>query len=309
VSFLLLKELLKEFILELEIKNYSKRTLKSYKNNNLLMFTYLEKEFEVVEVEDVKTPHIKSYIKFLERQGRKTSYINGLLKCFRAFFKYVVDEEILSLNPMARVGWVREGKVIINTFNDEEVSKMINIFKGRDYINIRNKTIMAFLLDTGIRNLELCNIRNIDVNENSLTIKQGKGRKDRRVALSPYLRKVIIRYIRCKDNYFKNRIMDENTPFFLSYRFKPLTIEAVERIVRLCGEMANIRKEIRCSPHTCRHYFAQAQLRNGLDIYSLSRLLGHEDIAITKRYLQGLEDENIIEMSVKTSPLMNLNKN
>lgn len=306
---MLLKELLKEFILELEIKNYSKRTLKSYKNNNLLMFTYLEKEFEVVEVEDVKTPHIKSYIKFLERQGRKTSYINGLLKCFRAFFKYVVEEEIVSLNPMARVGWVREGKVIINTFNNEEVSKMINIFKGRDYIDIRNKTIMAFLLDTGIRNLELCNIRNIDVNENSLTIKQGKGRKDRRVALSPYLRKVIIRYIRCKDNYFKNRIMDENTPFFLSYRFKLLTIEAVERIVRLCGEMANVRKEIRCSPHTCRHYFAQAQLRNGLDIYSLSRLLGHEDIAITKRYLQGLEDENIIEMSVKTSPLMNLNKN
>lgn len=193
--FLLLKELLKEFILELEIKNYSKRTLKSYKNNNLLMFTYLEKEFEAVEVENVKTRHIKSYIKFLERQGRKTSYINGLIKCFRAFFKYVVDEEILSLNPMARVGWVREGKVIINTFNDEEVSKMINIFKGRDYIDIRNKTIIAFLLDTGIRNLELCNIRNIDVNENNLTIRQGKGRKDRRVALSPYLRKVIIRYI------------------------------------------------------------------------------------------------------------------
>lgn len=306
---MLLKELLKEFILELEIRNYSKRTLKSYRNNNLLMFTYLEKEYEIIEVEEVKTPHIKSYIKFLEKQGRKTTYINGIIKCFRAFFKYVVDEEIVSLNPMARVSWVREGKVIINTFNDDEVSKLINVFKGRDYIDIRNKTIMAFLFDTGIRNLELCNIRNIDVNENSLTIKQGKGRKDRRVALSPYLRKIIIRYIRCKESYFKNRIMDENTPFFLSYRFKPLTVEAIERVVRLCGQMANIRKEIRCSPHTCRHYFAQAQLRNGLDIYSLSRLLGHEDIAITKRYLQSLEDENIIEMSVKTSPLMNLNKN
>lgn len=305
---MLLKELLKEFILELEIRNYSKRTLKGYRNNNLLMFTFIEKEYGIVEVEEVKTPHIKSYIKFLEKQGRKTTYINGIIKCFRAFFKYVVDEEMVSLNPMARVSWVREGKVIINTFNDEEVSKMINVFKGRDYIHIRNKTIMAFLLDTGIRNLELCNIRNIDVNENSLTIKQGKGRKDRRVALSPYLRKIIIRYIRCKESYFKNRIMDEYTPFFLSYRFKPLTVEAVERVVRLCGKMANIRKDIRCSPHTCRHYFAQAQLRNGLDIYSLSRLLGHEDIAITKRYLQGLEDENIIEMSVKTSPLMNLNK-
>lgn len=305
---MLLKDLLKEFILELEIRNYSIRTLKSYKNNNLLMFTYLEKEFEVVEVEEVKTPHIKGYIKFLERQGRKTSYINGIIKCFRAFFKYLIDEEIISLNPMLRISWIRESKVIINTFNDDEISKMINVFKGTDYITIRNKTILAFLLDTGIRNLELCSIRNIDVKENSLTINQGKGRKDRRVALSPYLRKLIIRYIRCKDNYFKNRIIDENTPFFLSYRFKPLTVEAIERVLKLCGEMANVRKDIRCSPHTCRHYFAQAQLRNGLDIYSLSRLLGHENISITKRYLQGLEDENIIEMSVKTSPLMNLHK-
>ena len=67
-----------------------------------------------------------------------------------------------------------------------------------------------------------------------------------------------------------------------------------------------VRTEIRCSPHTCRHYFAQAQLRNGLDVYSLSRLLGHEDISITKRYLQGLNDRNIVERSIKTSPLMNL---
>ena len=85
-----------------------------------------------------------------------------------------------------------------------------------------------------------------------------------------------------------------------------MTGEAVERVVKLCGKEAMVRTEIRCSPHTCRHYFAQAQLRNGLDVYSLSRLLGHEDISITKRYLQGLNDRNIVERSIKTSPLMNL---
>ncbi|GEP65226.1 integrase [Clostridium beijerinckii] len=305
---MLLRDLLKEFILELEIRNYSKRTLKGYKNNNSLMFTYLEKEFNITDVEDVKPAHIKSYVKFLQRQGRKTTYINGIIKCFRAFFKYITDEEIIENNPMLKVNWLREGKVIINSFDDDEVNRMMKVYTGSDYMNIRNKCILAILFDTGIRNLELCSIKNDDVKETYLTVKQGKGRKDRRVALSPYVRRIIIRYVRCRDSYFANRNVDEATPFFLSYRFKPLTIESVERVMKIAGEKAEIRKDIRCSPHTARHFYAISQLRNGLDVYSLSRCLGHENISITKRYLQGLKDEQIVEMSVKTSPLMNLRK-
>ena len=84
--------------------------------------------------------------------------------------------------------------------------------------------------------------------------------------------------------------------------------EAVERVIKDAGIKAGIRQDIRCSPHTIRHYFAQKQLKNGLDVYSLSRLLGHENISITKRYLQSLQDNDIVQMSIKTSPLMNLIK-
>ncbi|WP_244835228.1 tyrosine-type recombinase/integrase [Clostridium sp. BJN0001] len=305
---MLLKGLLKEFILELEIRNYSKRTLKGYRNNNLLMFTYLEKEFNITDIEDVKPTYIKSYIKFLQRIKRKPTYINGIIKCFRAFFKYATDEEIIENNPMLKINWLKEEKVIINTFNDEEVDRMMKVYTGSDYMNIRNKCILAILFDTGVRNLELCSLKTNDVKDTYLTVKQGKCRKDRRVALSPISRRIILRYVRCRNSFFANRIIDETTPFFLSYRFKALTIEVVERVMKIAGKKANIRKDIRCSPHTARHYFAQAQLRNGLDIYSLSRLLGHENISITKRYLQGLQDIEIVEMAVKTSPLMNLRK-
>ena len=57
-----------------------------------------------------------------------------------------------------------------------------------------------------------------------------------------------------------------------------------------------------------RHWYSQEQLRNGVDVCSLSRLLGHENITITKRYLQSIKDEDIIDLSLKTSPLMNVKK-
>ena len=95
----------------------------------------------------------------------------------------------------------------------------------------------------------------------------------------------MIKYERIRNSYLYDDILHYDN-YFLSFKNKPLTIEAVERIVKLADEITNVRKEIRCSSHTCRHYFVQFQLRNGLDIYSLSRLLGHESFVITKRFLQ-----------------------
>ena len=208
------------------------------------------------------------------------------------------------MNIAKKVSWLREKKVIIDTFTDKEVRKMLDVYKFDSYINARNKCIMAVLFDTGIRNLELCNLSKLDVRESVIFI-LGKGNKERFVPISPYLKKVMIKYERIRDAYLKDNILHYDN-YFLSYRNKPLTTEAVERVVRLAGKEAKVSDSIRCSPHTCRHYYAQAQLRNGLDVYSLSRLLGHETVDITKRYLQGLKDREVLELSVKTSPLMNL---
>ena len=72
-----------------------------------------------------------------------------------------------------------------------------------------------------------------------------------------------------------------------------MTKEAMEHVFKQAAAQSDIRTEIRCSPHTARHYFAQTHLRNGLDVYSVSRLLGHENINITKRYLQSICNVNI----------------
>lgn len=119
------------------------------------------------------------------------------------------------------------------------------------------------------------------------------------------LKKIMIKHERIGDFYFKDKLIGCNN-YFLSRTGKPLTAEKVERVISTAGKIAGIREEIRCSPHTLRHYFAQTQRRNRNKLYAVSRLLGHESLTITKRYLQSMQDKDILESSVKTSPLMNL---
>ena len=181
---------------------------------------------------------------------------------------------------------------------------MLNYYKGRDFMSIRNKTIIYCLVDLGIRANELCEMDSLNIFESNLKI-VGKGDKERFLPISPVLKKQMMKYERAKASYYKNNTM-KYTNYFLSYRGNPLTIEAIERVVRLCGAECSVRDSIRCSPHTFRHYYSQRHLKNGLDIYTLSRLLGHETVSITKRYLQSIKDSEVVEMGAVTSPLMNL---
>ena len=300
---MLLEDAIKEYVYEIQIRNYTSRTIKGYKNNVLRFSQFIKNQWEVTELEEVSPAHIKQYLNSLKEKGRSPVYINTILKNLRTFFQYCYEEGY-GMNIAKKVIWLKEKRTVISTFTDIEVKKMLEHWKFSSYLHARNKCIMAVLFDTGIRNFELCQLKKLDVKETVIHI-MGKGRKERVVPISPYLKRIMIKYERIREAYLSDDILHYDN-YFLSSRNKPLTGEAVERIVKLAGQGAKVRKEIRCSPHTCRHYFAQAQLRNGLDVYSLSRLLGHEDIAITKRYLQGLKDTEVLELGVKSSPLMNL---
>lgn len=301
---MLAKDCLEEFKVECDLRRLSPRTTKGYYNNTALFLTYLKKHEQINQLENISHLHIKKYVQYLLKKNLSPSYINGILKCLRAYFKYAYGEGYIPANPAAKLSWQREGKVLIETFTDEEVASLLNAFDFSSYLSARNKLILAIAFDTGSRNTEICSILETDIRDNVILI-HGKGNKERHVPLTPYLKKVMMKYLRIKRVYFDNK----HIPFqnlLLSRTGKPLTKEALEHIFRQAEAKATIRDEIRCSPHTARHYYAQANLRNGLDVYSLSRLLGHENINITKRYLQSLQDSSIVEMAVNTSPLRNI---
>lgn len=298
-----ISELISEYILDCQIRKFTQKTIAGYKNNLAYLERYLSEKHQITEIEKVKPVHLKDFFKCISDKGRKETYINELLKTFRVFFKYAVSEEYISSNPCEKVPWAKETMPLIRTFNDSEVKRMLAVYGEKNYLEIRNKTILYMLFDTGIRNYELCCLTVGAVSSNAITI-MGKGKKERQAAQSPYLAKMLLKYMRYRSGYFEYKNISDR--LFLSRTGQPLTVEAIERVVKIAGQKANVRSDIRCSPHTCRHYFAQSQLKNGIDVYSLSRLMGHGSILITQRYLNSMLDDEITERSVKTSPLMNI---
>lgn len=300
---MLLEDLLKEFLFELQIQNYSQRTIDTYRYNVNQFIMYV-KEFEVLELDDVLPLHLKKFIKNQQALGNKASYINALIKALRAFFNYLKKEDYLEGDIMKKITLLKEDTVIIETFTDKEIQAMLQVYDFKTYLNARNKMIIALFVDTGIRMAELINLQYDWIGETTIKI-FGKGKKWRYVSISPMLKKYMIRYERVRESYFKDKMIESHN-YILSRSGKALTSVQIENIVRNAGREAKVRESIRCSPHTLRHYYAQANIRNGLDVYSTSRLLGHSNINITKRYLQGLQDSSIIDLATTTSPLMNI---
>lgn len=89
-------------------------------------------------------------------------------------------------------------------------------------------------------------------------------------------------------------------------RGEQLTQQAVSNMLKEAAEAVGVRKDIRVSSHTCRHTFAHLQLKNGLDLYSLSRLMGHENISITQRCLDGIRDDELLTAARQTGVLAHL---
>ncbi|MGG1601140.1 tyrosine-type recombinase/integrase [Paenibacillus naphthalenovorans] len=299
-------ELIEDFKLNQEILGREKRyvDLCVFRLNRWQRFTV--KELGVSEVEEVTQLHIKKYIQERQRVGREVNRtINNNIATLKVFFQYLVSEEFIDeqSNPMRRIKNLKEEKTVIVTFNDDEVSRIINDLKEETYSNVRDKLILIMLFDTGIRVSELCNIKNDDIVRRHILI-HGKGSKQRLVYISNIMRKYMRKYEVLKQERFKKRLQDEiEDYYFLDQLAVKLSRSRINKILKEHCNNAGVGKEVRCSPHDCRHYFAQKQLRNGIDIYSLSRLMGHFDTQITSKYLRGLEQEDILHIGRLHSPL------
>lgn len=306
--FILVKlhELIDDFSLNQQVQGRKEKYVElcNYRLNRWKDF--VESEYSITELEQVEPIHIKHFIRHCQQTGiEKAITINGNIATLRVFFNELVDDGWLDemSNPMRRIRNLKEEKRVIQTFTDEEVKRILRDVQEETYSNVRDKLILIFLFDTGIRVSELCDIKVDDVSVRHIVI-HGKGSKQRLIYISKLMRRYMEKYEALKKLRFKKKHPSEiEDYYFLDQSAMRLSRSRINKILKEHCRNAGVRKEVRCSPHDCRHYFAQKQLKNGLDIYSLSRLMGHYDTQITSNYLRGLETETILEIGRIKSPL------
>lgn len=230
-----------------------------------------------------------------------------------AFCKWLTREGWIESNPCTGLSGPKVPKVIIPTFETTEVEAMIQSAEKRGgFIGTRDAAIIVLLYDTGMRVSELCGLADsdMDINAKRLLV-HGKGDKERTVFFGLHAKRLLNNYLVVRNNALSH---EETAPcrLFISAEVSaggstiPLTANYVSKMVRRYAKLTKAKCR-RPSPHTLRHTFAVQFLRGGGSVFALQRLLGHETLEMTRRYVQ-LADTDLETAHAIASPGDRLNK-
>ncbi len=183
-----------------------------------------------------------------------------------------------------------------HVLNDEQANLLLKAPNKKTWEGYRNYVMLLTFLDTGIRLSELLTltIDRTNLIRGSLLV-EGKGEKEREVYMGKTLRKEMSRWLKMRGFYpYEDRV-------FVTRDGRPLKKRGVEQIVERLAKKAGIQG-VRCSPHTLRHTFATNFIRNGGDVFTLQRLLGHSDIQTCMIYVH-MGGKQLREAMLKYSPV------
>jgi integrase/recombinase XerD len=193
-------------------------------------------------------------------------------------FRWIVEEGGLESSPMARIPAPVDRPDQVEPFTSEQIEALLGA--ARKSLNAkRDEAVVLFLLDTGARASELCDmvLEDVDVAAKSARIRDGKGGKDRTV----YLGRTSVKALW---SYLKEDSRRPGDPIFSNRDGGPMNRTSLLKLIMRLGKEAGI-SNARCSPHTFRHTCALSFLRSGGSQFALMSLLGHTDLKMTARYV------------------------
>jgi site-specific recombinase XerD len=228
--------------------------------------------------------------------------VNGYMRALQSFWSWLKREDLIDSNPFEKLKIPRAPKKVIPVFTEEHLRQLLGAVDITTPIGYRDYTIIIILLDTGIRCSELTGLHLADVNLESRLMKVwGKGSKERVVPIGAKVQKALWKYLA---RYRPEPATPRYDQVFLTRDGYPITKDRLEAVIERYGKKAGITG-VRVSPHTFRHTMAVTFLRNGGDVFSLQRILGHSQLEVLRGYVN-LAQSDISRVHQKNSPVDNL---
>lgn len=257
---------------ELELRNYSKQSIKSY-------LYYVEKYLEYSKLKGINEDSAKDYLR-KQLQTKNPATVSLISSAVQFFFKEILKQDVYFVKP-------KKNKTIPDILTVDEIKGLIEYTN-----NPKHKLIVKLLYGTGLRVSEIVNLKKQDINfeENLIKINLGKGKKDRFVKLPESLSEELLNFSKIGDSKY----------LFESQRGGKLASKTIQLILSNNAKKAGIKKRV--YPHLLRHSFATHLLEQGTDLRLIQKLLGHSSIKTTQIYTQ------ISQASIKNikSPLDNI---
>lgn len=230
----------------------------------------------------IEVSHLQQFVQWCSELGMNARSQARIVSGIKAFFKYLLLEDIIEKNPSELLETPRIGRKLPEVLSLEEIDVLIETIDLSKPEGHRNKAILETLYSCGLRVSELLNLKISDLyfDEGFIRVK-GKGDKERLVPISQKAIKEIDHY---KKGYRNKVPIDKKSEdiVFLNRRGKKLTRVMIFTIIKNLVAKTGIKKNI--SPHSFRHSFASHLVDRGADLRAVQEMLGHESIITTEIY-------------------------
>lgn len=269
------------FLLDCEARGLAKKTMDWYawRLRGLISFVGDGRQLEALTIDD-----LRRYITHERSRGLSRSTIRGAVRVLKLFCGFAWREGLIEQDPSARLRLPRKPARHPRVLTVKQVEKLLRIARGR------NRVIVLFFLDTGVRLSELCDLRREDVylEERRCKIWRGKGGKDRDVPMGRTL-------VRAMATWLLGSVGEY---VFVSSAGDRLHPQAVRSMLRRLGK----RVGFHVHPHLLRHTSATLFVAHGGDQITVAKILGHSDVATSAIYVD-LAFEQVLAIHDGASPV------
>jgi len=267
-------------------RRYSPNTIKAYQNDLSQFCAYLDKTYNIQDIEQATHFNIRSWLVSLIDNTISPKSINRKITTLKSFYKYLLRENVIQENPMLKVISPKTAKSLPSFVKEDDMDRLIgSVDFGTDFKGLRDKLLIEIFYSTGIRRAELINLQIADIDFSNRTIKVlGKRSKERIVPITQSLTYLIINYLPLRQSILNgnDNNPNENSYLFITETGQQSYPKLVYRIVN--KYLAYVSTNAKKSPHTLRHSFATSMLNHGADLNAVKEILGHSNLAATQIY-------------------------
>jgi len=226
---------------------------------------------------------IRSFLASLYREKYRKVSISRKVAALRSFYRYLLREGKVALNPAELVQQPRCEKYIPVVLSADEMLAVLEVKFPDDAPGRRDRAMIELFYSSGIRLSELTGLNLSDLHFQEGLIKvRGKGRKERIVPVGGPARGAVEAYLLKRQSLWKEGTEDDRQALFLSTRGKRMNPRGVARVVERTVLQSGVGRKI--SPHALRHTFATHLLDAGADLRSIQEMLGHKSLSTTQKY-------------------------